>query len=67
MSAPSPIIVAHRILIGAAILFGVFFTGWEAVRFRTTGHVEHLVVAVIAAVVTVAMGYYLKNLRRFVG
>ena len=66
-SRPSPIIVAHRILIGAAILFGVFFTGWQAVRFRTTGHVEHLVVAAITAVITMGLGYYLKNLRRFVG
>ncbi len=64
---PSLIIVAHRILIGAAILFGVFFTGWQAVRFRNTGQLEHLVLAVVTALITVAMGYYLKNLRRFVG
>lgn len=61
------IIIAHRILIGTAILFGVFFTGWQAVKYRQTGQVEHLVIAVVTALVTIAMAYYLKNLRRFVG
>ncbi len=62
----SLIIIAHRILIGAAILFGVFFTGWQAVRFRQTGQLEHLVIAIVTALITLAMGYYLKNLKRFV-
>jgi hypothetical protein len=61
------IIIAHRILIGTAICFGIFFTGWEVVRYRQTGHLENAIVAVIAAAVTVAMAYYLKNLKRFVG
>ncbi len=61
------IIIAHRILIGAAILFGVFFTAWQAVKYRQTGQLEHLVVAIITALITLGMGYYLKNLRRFVG
>ncbi len=64
---PSPIIVAHRVLIGAAILFGVFFTATEIVRYRQSGRLEDAVVAAIAAVITFAMGYYLKNLRRFLG
>lgn len=63
---PSLIIIAHRILIGAAILFGIFFTVWQAVKYRQTGQTEHLVIAVVTAVITVAMAYYLKNLRRFV-
>ena len=61
------LIVAHRILIGAAIGFGVFYTIWEAVAYRRTGEAAHLVIALIAAVITAAMGYYLKNLKRFVG
>jgi len=61
------IIVAHRILIAAAILFGVFYTAWEAVAFRQTGGTSHLVTALAAAAVTVGLAYYLKNLRRFVG
>ena len=63
----SPIIVAHRILIGAAILFGVFFTGWQLVRYRQTSSLEHLIVGLVSAVITVGLAYYLKNLRRFVG
>jgi hypothetical protein len=60
------IIIAHRILIGAAICFGVFYTAWEALAYRRTHEATHLVIAVVAAVITLAMAYYLKNLRRFV-
>jgi hypothetical protein len=60
------IIIAHRILIGTAICFGVFYTGWEALAYRDTGELIHLAIALVTAVITVAMGYYLKNLRRFV-
>jgi hypothetical protein len=67
MSGPSLILIAHRILIGAGILFGVFFTWWEAAEYRHSGHLENLVIAIVAALITLAMAYYLKNLRRFVG
>ena len=60
------IIIAHRILIGTAICFGVFYTTWEALAYRRTHEATHLVIAVISAVVTLALAYYLKNLRRFV-
>jgi hypothetical protein len=63
----SPIIVAHRILIGAAILFGAFFTGWQLVKYRQTASLEHLIVGLVSAVITVGLAYYLKNLRRYVG
>ena len=63
---PMFIIIAHRILIGTAICFGVFYTVWEALAYRQTGEASHLVIAVISAVITLAMAYYLKNLRRFV-
>ncbi|MBI2466377.1 MAG: hypothetical protein HYV62_00905 [Candidatus Rokubacteria bacterium] len=68
MSAERPplIIVAHRILIGAGILFFAFFAIWEALAWRRTGQVGNLVGAILAALVTVAMAYSLKNLRRFV-
>ncbi|HWC04937.1 MAG TPA: hypothetical protein VHF87_19470 [Methylomirabilota bacterium] len=63
---PVLIIIAHRILIGTAICFGLFYTLWEASAYRETHEVSHLVIAVIAAIITLAMAYYLKNLRRFV-
>jgi len=60
------IIIAHRLLIGTAICFGVFYTVWEALAYRESGDASHLVIAVLSAVITLAMAYYLKNLRRFV-
>jgi hypothetical protein len=60
------IIIAHRILIGTAICFGVFYTVWEALAYRQTHEAGHLLIALLSAVITLAMGYYLKNLRRFV-
>jgi hypothetical protein len=63
---PVLIIIAHRILIGTAICFGVFYTVWEALAYRQTGEASHFAIAVISALVTLAMAYYLKNLRRFV-
>jgi len=60
------IIIAHRILIGTAICFGIFYTIWEALAYRESGETLHLVIAVLSAVITLALGYYLKNLRRFV-
>lgn len=61
------LIIAHRILIGSAIVFGAFYAVWELVAFRRTHELTHLVIAGVAAVITALMGYYLKNLRRFVG
>jgi hypothetical protein len=63
---PVLIIIAHRLLIGTAVCFGIFYTVWEALAYRETAEVGHLVIAAISAVITLAMGYYLKNLRRFV-
>ncbi len=60
------LIVAHRILIGAAIAFGLFFTAWAIVRFARTGEGGQLLIAVLTAVITLGFGYYLKNLKRFV-
>ena len=64
---PMLIIIAHRILIGTAICFGVFYTAWEVARLPADpARRRHLVIAVISAVITLALAYYLKNLRRFV-
>jgi len=63
---PMLIIIAHRILIGTAICFGVFYTVWETLAYRETREWTHLAIAIVTAVITLAMAYYLKNLRRFV-
>jgi hypothetical protein len=64
---PALIIVAHRILIGTAICFFAFYAVWEARAYREAREPSHAVVAIASAVITVGLGYYLKNLRRFVG
>ncbi len=60
------LIIFHRILIGTAVVFGAGFAVWEFLAYRRTGAVENLLIGVGAAVVAVALGYYLKNLKRFV-
>ncbi|HSB62456.1 MAG TPA: hypothetical protein VLI67_12100 [Vicinamibacteria bacterium] len=62
---PALIIVAHRILIGAAILFGVFYAGWEVTAYRRTGDSRHLAIAGLTVAVTLGLAYYIKHLRRF--
>jgi hypothetical protein len=61
------IVVAHRVLIGAAILFGALYTGWELRAWRGTGATRDLVAGLAAGVVTAGLLYYFKNLRRFLG
>lgn len=60
------LIIFHRILIGTAIVFGAGFAVWEFLAYRQTGAVENLLLGIGAVVVAVALGYYLKNLKRFV-
>ena len=60
------LILFHRILIGTAIVFGIGFAVWEFLTYRRTGAGENLLIGVSSAVVSAALGYYLKNLKRFV-
>ena len=60
-------IAFHRFLIGTAILFCAGFSIWALLVFRAGGGTMALVLGVTFAVCTVALGYYLKNLRRFLG
>lgn len=56
--AHSSLIAFHRVLISAGIVFCVGFAVW----IWLAGHV---VLAVVFAVLALALGYYLKNLSRF--
>ena len=60
-------IAFHRFLIGTAILFCAGFSIWALLAFRANGGAMALVLGVTFAACTVALGYYLKNLRRFLG
>jgi hypothetical protein len=55
----------HRFLIGTAILFCVGFAGWAFVAYRASGAGADLAFALSFAVAGGALGYYLKNLNRF--
>ncbi|HZI40772.1 MAG TPA: hypothetical protein VFD67_03695 [Gemmatimonadaceae bacterium] len=55
----------HRFLIGTAILFCVGFAGWAFVAYRASGAGADLAFALLFAVAGGALGYYLKNLNRF--
>ncbi len=61
-----PLIIFHRILIGTAVVFGAGFAVWEFLAYRQTGAAENLLIGAGAVLVAVALGYYLKNLKRFV-
>lgn len=58
-------ILFHRFLIGTAILFCAGFTVWTLRAYRVTGDTLELVLGVAFALATLALIYYLKNLRRF--
>ena len=55
----------HRFLITAAILFCVGFAAWAFVAYRATGASGDLAFALAFAAAAAALGYYLKNLNRF--
>src|SRR5204863_7837108 len=55
----------HRFLIGTAILFCVGFAADGLVAYPATGAGSDLAFAVAFAVAGGALGYYLKNLNRF--
>jgi hypothetical protein len=55
----------HRLLIATAILFCVGFAVWAFAAYRATGCQLHLALGIVFAIASVALGYYLKNLNRF--
>jgi hypothetical protein len=57
----------HRLLISTAIVFCGGFTAWAAWTYRQTGELLMLLMALAFAVATVALGYYLRHLKRFLG
>jgi hypothetical protein len=66
-SRESGLITFHRFLIGAAIVFCLLFAGWMGAQYRDLGGAGRLALAAGFAVAAVVLGYYLANLRRFLG
>ena len=57
----------HRLLISTAIVFCGGFAAWAVWSYRQTGELLMLLTALAFAVATVALGYYLRHLNRFLG
>ena len=57
----------HRLLISTAIVFCVGFAAWAAWTYRQSGEALTLVMAIASGIAAVALTYYLRNLKRFLG
>ena len=55
----------HRFLIGTAVVFCLGFAAWAGAAYRSSGGTQDLAFALVFAVLGVLLGYYLKNLERF--
>jgi hypothetical protein len=55
----------HRVLIGTAICFCLGFAAWAFADYRSTARAGQLALAVVFAGCAMLLGYYLKNLDRF--
>ena len=55
----------HRALIATAIVFCAAYAGWAFMAYGRSGDTVHLVLGLAFALATPALGYYLKNLKRF--
>lgn len=56
----SNLLVLHRILMTMAIALGVLFTAYSAREFSRHGEQKNLVIAVVTALFTGALVYYLR-------
>jgi hypothetical protein len=58
-------IIFHRFLITAGILFCASYAGWALSAYRTSRSTTQLVLGVVFIILAAALAYYLKNLRKF--
>jgi hypothetical protein len=58
------LITAHRILIGTAVAFFVFFAISELRSYATTAASADLIGAIFGIIATVALGIYMRTLWR---
>jgi hypothetical protein len=57
------LITAHRILIGTAIAFFLFYAGWRLRRWAVGGGAADLVQTAVSAAVAVVLVAYYRTLR----
>jgi hypothetical protein len=58
------LITAHRILIGSATVFFIFFAFWEWRNYSQSGETWAAARSGLYLLVALGFGVYLKNLRR---
>jgi len=58
------LMTAHRILIGTATVFFVFFSLWELRNYAESGEVWAFARAVLYLLIAIGFGLYLKKLSR---
>ena len=59
------LLVAHRILIAAAVIFFVFFAFWEYRNYLHTANDWAVLRAALYLFVAIAFGVYFKKLRQW--
>ncbi|MGH7826501.1 MAG: hypothetical protein ACREQ7_15175 [Candidatus Binatia bacterium] len=59
------LITAHKILIGAAVVFFLFFSFWELRSYLSIGNTWAAARSILYFFVAVGFGVYLKSLRRW--
>ena len=57
----------HRLLIGTGIAFAAGFALWAFVRYRQEPSLMMLGLTIVFAAAAVALAYYLRHLRKFLG
>jgi hypothetical protein len=61
------LITAHRILIGAAVVFFLFFSIWELRSYLDVGNAWAAARSALYLFVAIGFGVYLKSLKRWYG
>jgi hypothetical protein len=59
------LITAHKILIGSAMVFFVFFALWELNRYSGSNDIWAMARSLLYLLVALGFGVYLKNLKRW--
>jgi len=59
------ILTAHKILISCAVIFFVFFAGWEFTNYSNTGDAWAAWRSGLYFFVALGFGVYLKNFKRW--
>lgn len=55
---------AHKILIGSAIAFFIFFGVWQFRVYTRTGEAGALVIGILSAMAVIGFGIYYRSLRQ---